>query len=124
MVEPLHSTQELLPIIRWHHERMDGRGYPDGLAGDQIPLLVRVVSIADVYDAVRSDRPYRSALSHEESIGILRKDAKSGALDPELVEQFCAIGTDPAPVLPSTPFLASAPFLASTLLTDSSGVSL
>ena len=99
MVEPLSSVRELLPIIRSHHERLDGRGYPDGLAGNQIPLLVRVVSVADVYDAVRSDRPYRAAMPHKDALNILRKDAASGGLDSDLVEQFCAMGTDPAPLL-------------------------
>lgn len=99
MVEPLSSVSELLPIIRSHHERLDGRGYPDGLSGNQISLLVRIVSIADVYDAVRSDRPYRAGMTHEDSLKILRKDAANDGLDRDLVEQFCAIGTDPAPIL-------------------------
>jgi putative two-component system response regulator len=94
MVEPLESVRELVPIIRWHHERIDGRGYPDGLTGDKIPLLVRIVSVADVYDAVRSDRPYRLGLEHDECLRILQKDAAGGGLDPELVERFCEIGLD------------------------------
>src|SRR4051794_17980188 len=87
MVQPLESCRELIPVIRWHHERLDGRGYPDGLSGDEIPLLVRVVSVADVYDALRSDRPYRAGLRHEECLAILREEA-AGGLDPELVEAF------------------------------------
>lgn len=59
IVEPLRSARDLIPLIRWHHERLDGTGYPDSLAGSAIPLPVRVLSVADVYDALASDRPYR-----------------------------------------------------------------
>jgi len=99
MVESLESCRDLIPIIRWHHERLDGRGYPDGIGGDQIPLLVRVVSVADVYDALRSDRPYRAGLPHAECLAILRQDAAGGSLDPELVETFCALGAEPVPLV-------------------------
>lgn len=99
MVESLESCRDLIPIIRWHHERLDGRGYPDGLGGDQIPLLVRVVSVADVYDALRSDRPYRAGLPHEECLTILQADVAGGSLDGELVEAFCQLQVEPEPVL-------------------------
>jgi putative two-component system response regulator len=95
MVEPLESCRDLIPLIRWHHERPDGRGYPDGLAGDKIPPLVRVTSVADVYDALRSDRPYRAGMPHEKCLAILRKEAAGGGLEPELVEAFCALGPEP-----------------------------
>jgi putative two-component system response regulator len=91
MVERLASVRDVIPLIRWHHERLDGKGYPDGLVGDQIPKLVRVLSVADVYDALSSDRPYRAGLPHEQCVSILRKDAAGGSLDSELVEAFCAI---------------------------------
>jgi putative two-component system response regulator len=91
MVESLQSMHDVIPLIRWHHERLNGQGYPDGLRGDAIPRLVRILSIADVYDAVSSDRPYRRGLPHEQCLAILRADAASGGLDPELVEQFCRI---------------------------------
>jgi putative two-component system response regulator len=94
MVEPLESVRDAIPLIRWHHERIDGRGYPDGLSGDEIPRLVRVLSVADVYDAVSSDRPYRAALPLPECLDILRADADGGGLDPELVEQFRRISPD------------------------------
>jgi putative two-component system response regulator len=99
MIEPLESCRELIPIIRWHHERMDGRGYPDRLMAGQIPLLVRVTSVADVYDALRSDRPYRSGLAHAECLAVLREDAAGGGLDPELVELFCGLGVEPEPLV-------------------------
>lgn len=101
MIESLDSVRDLLPIVRWHHERIDGRGYPDGISGDQIPFLVRVISVADVYDAVRSDRPYRAGLPHDECLKILRKDAASGSLDERLVAEFCKIEQDPTPVIAS-----------------------
>ena len=55
-------------ICRWHHERYDGRGYPDGLKGEEIPISAQVVSLADVYDALASDRVYKKAYSHEKAI--------------------------------------------------------
>jgi len=67
MITPLRSTAALLPIIRHHHERWDGKGYPDGLAGDQIPLGARILAIADAYNAMLSPRPYRPALTSEEA---------------------------------------------------------
>jgi putative two-component system response regulator len=91
MVEPLESLHDVIPIIRWHHERLDGRGYPDGLSGADIPFMVRILSVADVYDALSSDRPYRPAMSLTDCLGVLRADAAGGGLDPELVERFCAI---------------------------------
>jgi putative two-component system response regulator len=103
MVEALQSLHDVIPLIRWHHERLDGRGYPDGLRGDAIPRLVRVLSVADVYDAVSSDRPYRSGLPHEKCLEILRLEAASGGLDPDLVEKFCEL-----PLTPNIPRLASA----------------
>lgn len=91
IIEPLESVQDLLPLIRWHHERMDGNGYPDGLPGSEIPLLVRALSVADVYDALASERPYRKALGYEECIQIIQKSGAEGGLDPELVRVFCTI---------------------------------
>lgn len=86
MVRGIPVFESCLPIIEWHHERLDGRGYPDGLAGDQIPLLVRISSVADVFDALTSARAYRGAMKTKEAIAILRKDAKNGALDAKIVE--------------------------------------
>lgn len=90
IVEPLQSLAEVLPLIRWHHERPDGRGYPDGLAGDEVPYLVRILSVADVYDALASTRPYRPALPLSVCIEELQRTAHKGGLDPELVRCFCA----------------------------------
>ena len=91
IVEPLHSMKDVIPLIRWHHERCDGKGYPDGLRGGEIPLLVRILSVADVYDALSSKRPYRDAIPHRECLNLLRDNASKGGLDPDLVELFCRI---------------------------------
>lgn len=91
MVEPLESVSDVIPLIRWHHERLNGSGYPDKLHGSQIPPLVRILSVADVYDAVRSDRPYRPGLPHDECLEVLRKDAAGGGLDQRFVDVFASI---------------------------------
>src|SRR5262249_7718072 len=90
IAEPLRSVRDAVPLIRWHHERLDGRGYPDGLSGNAIPTLVRILSVADVYDSLSSVRPYRGAIPHQQCLEILRRDASSGGLDNKLVEEFCS----------------------------------
>ncbi|HTU19167.1 MAG TPA: HD-GYP domain-containing protein [Gemmataceae bacterium] len=97
IVEPLHSLRETLPLIRWHHERLDGKGYPDGLRGDAIPQLVRILSVADVYDALSSERPYRQSIPHGSCLEMLRQNALGGGLDPDLVAIFHDIVTPLAP---------------------------
>jgi putative two-component system response regulator len=91
IVKPLVTLRDAMPLIRWHHERLDGLGYPDRLGGDDIPLLVRILSVADVFDSLSSERPYRSALPLESCYQILRKDAARGGLDVDLVEAFCEL---------------------------------
>jgi len=88
IVEPLHSLRETLPLIRWHHERLDGNGYPDGLRGDAIPRLVRILSVADIYDALSSERPYRQSVPHEHCLEMLRQNALGGGLDADLAAVF------------------------------------
>ncbi len=83
--QPLRSIRYLLPIIRHHHEKFNGTGYPDGLRGEAIPITARIVGIVDMYDALVTDRPYRSRLSREGAFAILRAGAADGTLDPELV---------------------------------------
>jgi|SRR6516162_492359 len=84
---PLSCLRPVLPLIRHHHERMDGSGYPDGLYGEEIPLKARILQVADVYDALTSDRPYREALTSEEALEILRQEATYGWLDAALVSK-------------------------------------
>jgi putative two-component system response regulator len=85
---PLKSLRHVLPLIRHHHERMDGSGYPDGLRGFRIPLKTRILQIADIYDALVNDRPYRAALPPEEALNILIEEARQGWLDTWLVRRF------------------------------------
>ncbi len=85
---PLKSFRSVLPIIRHHHEHWDGTGYPDGLIGNQIPLLARVLQVVDVYDALRTARPYKPALSHDEAERTMRQEANVGNWDPDLVCEF------------------------------------
>lgn len=85
---PLASLHNVMPIIRNHHEKLDGSGYPDGLKGEEIPLEVRIVSIVDIFDALTTDRSYRSAMSIDEALGIIRREAELGKLDQFLVDEF------------------------------------
>lgn len=88
ILQPLHSLKDMLPLVRWHHERMDGNGYPDKLKADQIPRLVRILSVADHYDALNCERPYRPAIPHHQCLDIMKKDAAEGGLEAELVARF------------------------------------
>jgi putative two-component system response regulator len=98
MVRPLTTLTSVLGLIRHHHERYDGRGYPDGLRGDTIPYEVRLLSIVDAYDALTSHRAYRPApLSHEAAIATLRREAAGGKWDPVMVEQFATMLGEAAP---------------------------
>src|ERR1700726_200093 len=85
---PLKSLRLVLPIIRHHHEHADGSGYPDGLRAGEIPLLARVLQVVDVYDAVRTARPYKPALAHDEAAQTMREKARQGLWDLELVNEF------------------------------------
>ena len=85
---PLKSLRRVLPMIRHHHERMNGSGYPDGLQGEDIPLTVRVLQIVDICDALTSNRSYRRNLSLESAVGVLREEARRGWLDVALVNRF------------------------------------
>ena len=88
---PLKSLRLVLPIIRHHHEHSDGSGYPDGLRAGQIPLLPRILQVVDVYDALRTARPYKPALGHEQSAVMMRNEAAGGLWDGELVAEFFAM---------------------------------
>jgi putative two-component system response regulator len=88
---PMKSLAPVLPIIRHHHERWDGTGYPDRLSGTDIPLLARILQIADVYDALTSERPYKAALSPREACRQLQTECAAGWRDPELVPLFVSM---------------------------------
>jgi putative two-component system response regulator len=86
--KPLKSLRLVLPIIRHHHEHMDGSGYPDGMGAGEIPVLPRVLQVVDVYDALRTARPYKPALSHDDAAQVMRQEARQGLWDAELVGEF------------------------------------
>jgi putative two-component system response regulator len=85
---PLKSLRLVLPVIRNHHEHSDGSGYPDGLCRGEIPLLPRILQVVDVYDALRTVRPYKVALNHEQAAVTMREEARAGLWDEELVMEF------------------------------------
>jgi putative two-component system response regulator len=94
LVRNLSSMRLTLPIIRHHHERWDGSGYPDGLAGEKIPLLARIFQIADIYDALANERPYKPALPREQIIRIMQDEADKGWRDPVITAVFLDILRD------------------------------
>jgi putative two-component system response regulator len=96
---PLRTMKEVLPLIRHHHERWDGSGYPDGLKGEEIPLVARIFQIIDIYDALTSERPYKRAFTVQEAISILREETDRGWRDPQLVEYFFEFLRSQAPDL-------------------------
>ena len=85
---PLRTMAPLLLLIRGHHERLDGRGYPDALKGDAIPTTLRCLTIADVYDALTSDRPYRKAVPSKSALKIMQEEASIGMWDSELINRL------------------------------------
>ena len=90
IIEPLSEFASLVPIILHHHERMDGKGYPAGLAGDQIPLGARLIAIVDAYDALTTNRSYRTAQGKKRALEVLRK-ATPDQFDPDLMKVFLRV---------------------------------
>ena len=87
----LRSLARVRPIVRWHHERLDGSGYPDGLTGDAIPLLAQITGVVDVYDALTTRRPYRPALSHADACAVLRQEVARGWRRGDLVDALVTL---------------------------------
>jgi putative two-component system response regulator len=110
--KPMKTLAPVLPIIRSHHERWDGSGYPDGLGGEDIPLLARILQVADIYDALTTARPYKPAFSHQHAIEIMIEEARRGWRDPELVPLF-------AEVSQHTPNVGSGSWPGSTSMQES-----
>jgi len=91
LVLGLRSLELARPIMRHHHERWDGSGYPDGLKAEAIPLGARIISVVDVYDALHTDRPYKAALPHSEAVSLLVRETDAGYWDPKIVDTFLEI---------------------------------
>jgi putative two-component system response regulator len=85
---PLKTFRNVLPIIRSHHEKRDGTGFPDHLKGDNIPLTARVLQTVDIYDSLTTDRPYRDALSPDQALEIMWEETNRGWWDAELVQEL------------------------------------
>ena len=92
ILEPMAAYAHIIPIVLHHHERLDGAGYPHGLKGDEIPLLARLLSVADVFDALTSERPYRASWPVEQAVTTIEEGAGS-QFDPEMVKPFLALMT-------------------------------
>jgi len=90
ILEPIDAYAEVIPIIRHHHERFDGSGYPDGLVGEDISLGGRIYAVADDYDALNSDRPYRKAMGRKRTVEFIKKGAGS-RYDPKVVGAFLKV---------------------------------
>ncbi len=99
IIQPLHSFAPVRPLVRSHHEKLDGSGYPDKLSGEAIPTLVRILSVADVYQTLRTERAYRTAFSHAQALEILGGEVERGWWDQQVVS-----------ILQSLPELASEAF--------------
>jgi putative two-component system response regulator len=84
--KPLLTMASILPLVLGHHERLDGRGYPEGLKAEAVTLPMRCLTLADIYDALTSDRPYRRAMTRDGALRVMREEAEVGMWDPRLVE--------------------------------------
>jgi putative two-component system response regulator len=97
LAAPMRTLGLVRPIIRSHHERFDGKGYPDRRLGEETPLLARVMAIVDVYDALVSERPYKPAFSLREGLRILSEGARTGQFDPDLARVFLELHAEGPP---------------------------
>jgi len=88
IIKQIRFLKEVIPLILYHHERFDGQGYLEGLKDKDIPLGARIIALADVYEALISDRPYRKAYSKEEALDIIKKEGRGTQFDPEIVDIF------------------------------------
>ena len=88
LCQPLHSLEAVRSVIRHHHERWNGSGYPDGLAGDRIPLTAQILGMVDVYDALITRRPYKPPFPPEDALEILQREAARDLWDPKLMADF------------------------------------
>ena len=91
IIESIGLFRDCLPIVRWHHEKLNGTGYPDGLSGDEIPYLVRISTIADIFDAMTSTRAYRHGMATDEVLSTMHSMMDRGELDPVLFGTFVQV---------------------------------
>ena len=96
ILEPISAYAEVIPVVRQHHEWFNGKGYPEGLAGEAISLGARIFAVADVYDAIRSDRPYRAGMPQDQVMDIIRKGSGQ-QFDPLVVEAFLRVMAEDGP---------------------------
>jgi putative two-component system response regulator len=89
--KPLNCLQNCLDAVRHHHEKLNGTGYPDGLKGDEISLEARIIAVADIFDALYSDRPYRERLPLNKVKSIIMEEAQKGCLDKSVVDALMAV---------------------------------
>ncbi len=90
---PMSRAQTIVPLVRNHHEKLDGSGYPDGLKGDEIGLLTRILTVADIYDALTSQRPYRRAMVPIEALQVMFRDANANKIDPDITRILAEVAT-------------------------------
>jgi HD-GYP domain-containing protein (c-di-GMP phosphodiesterase class II) len=90
IIRPIHLLHDVVPLIMYHHERWDGKGYPEGLKGEEIPVGARIIALADTYQALTSNRPYRKAFSKKEAMKIIERLAGS-QFEPKITETFLNI---------------------------------
>ena len=90
ILEPIASYKDIIPMVLQHHERFDGKGYPSGLSGNEIDIGARILAVADVYDALKSDRPYREGWAVERVVDSITEEA-GRQFDPVVVDAFLAI---------------------------------
>lgn len=88
ILKPLNSFKQIIDLVRHHHERLDGSGYPDGLKGDEISLSTRILTVIDIYDALVTERPYKKAFTPEEALAILDEEVAKGYLDKKVLDKF------------------------------------
>jgi putative two-component system response regulator len=99
LLAPMHTMRKMLPVVYWHHERLDGSGYPEGVSGDAIPMTVRIVTVCDVFDALTHDRSYREALRVPSAIEILEEGVRKNWWDRRVVEALRATVAEDSPGL-------------------------
>jgi putative two-component system response regulator len=91
LLAPMHTMRGVVPLVRHHHERLDGSGYPDGLKGEQVSLEMRILTTVDIYQALIMERPYKPPFPKEKAFAILREEAAKGWWDPKVVEELASL---------------------------------